>query len=86
MEVVLSYGIFLPSLRVQLDQEMSESEHWEALLIQLELLDERQLRAAEHMQIYQKHLSKFHWLPRLVYFSVDNMAMNDVIEFHTCRM
>ena len=33
MEAVLPYEIFLPSLRVQLDQEMSESEHWKALLI-----------------------------------------------------
>ena len=49
MEAVLPYEIFLPSLRVQLDQEMSESEHQEALLAQLELLDERHLRAAEHV-------------------------------------
>ena len=60
MEVVLPYEIFLPLLRVQLDQEMSESEHWEALLTQLELLDERRLRAAEHVQVYQKRLSKFY--------------------------
>ena len=32
MEAILLYEIFLPSLRVQLDQEMSESEHREALL------------------------------------------------------
>ena len=37
---------------------MSESEHREALLIQLELLDDRHLRAAEHVQVYQKRLSK----------------------------
>ena len=54
MEAVLPYEIFLPSLRVQLDQEVSESEHWESLLAQLELLDERRLRAAEHTQVYQK--------------------------------
>ena len=60
MEVVLSYEIFLPSLRVQLDQEVSESEHRESLLAQLELLDERRLRAAEHVQVYQKWLSKFY--------------------------
>ena len=53
-EAVLPYEIFLPSLRVQLDQEVSESEHRESLLAQLELLDERQLRAAEHVQVYQK--------------------------------
>ena len=60
MEVILPYEIFLPSLRVQLDQEMSESEHQEALLAQLELLDEKRLRAAEHMQVYQNLLSKFY--------------------------
>ena len=60
MEAVLSNEIFLPSLKVQIDQEMSESEHQKALLIQLELLDERRLRAAEHVQIYQKCLSKFY--------------------------
>ena len=49
MEAVLPYEIFLPSLRVQLDQEMSENEYREALLTQLELLDERRLRAAEHV-------------------------------------
>ena len=60
MEAVLPYEIFLPSLRVQLDQEISESEHREALLVQLELLDERHLRAAEHVQVYQNLLSKFY--------------------------
>ena len=59
-EAVLPYEIFLPSLRIQLDQEMSEREHWESLLAQLELLDERCLRAAEHVQVYQKRLSKFY--------------------------
>ena len=60
MEAVLSYEIFLPSLRVQLDQELSESEHWESLLTQLELLEERRLRAVEHVQVYQKWPSKFY--------------------------
>ena len=60
IEAVLPYEIFLPSLRVQLDQEVSESEHQELLLAQLELLDERRLKAAEHTQVYQKRLSKFY--------------------------
>ena len=54
MEAVLPYEIFLPSLRVQLDQEVSEREHRESLLAQLELLDEKHLKAAEHTQVYQK--------------------------------
>ena len=49
MEAVLPYEIFLPSLRVQLNQQMSESEHRKSLLAQLELLDERRLRVAEHV-------------------------------------
>ena len=57
---MLPYEIFLPSLRVQLDQELSKSEHQKALLIQLELLDEKKLKAAEHTQVYQKRLSKFY--------------------------
>ena len=59
MEAILPYEIFLPSLRVQLDQEVSESEHRESLLAQLELLDERRLRAVEHTQVYQKDYQSF---------------------------
>ena len=47
MEAVLPYEIFLPSLRVQLDQEVSEREHQKFFLAQLELLDEKRLKAAE---------------------------------------
>ena len=39
---------------------MSEREHRESLLAQLELLDEKRLKAAEHTQVYQKRLSKFY--------------------------
>ena len=39
---------------------MSEREHRESLLAQLELLDERHLWAAEHVQVYQNRLSKFY--------------------------
>ena len=38
---------------------MSESEHWEALLAQLELLDERRLRTAEPVQVYQNWLTHY---------------------------
>ena len=54
IEAVLPYEIFLPSLRVQLNQEVSESEPRESLLAQLELLDERRLRVTKHVQVYQK--------------------------------
>ena len=39
---------------------MSESKHRKAFLAQLELLDERHLRATEHVQVYQNRLSKFY--------------------------
>ena len=39
---------------------MSEHEHRVEILSQLELLDEKCLRAAEHAQVYQKRLSKFY--------------------------
>ena len=54
MEAVLPYEIFLPSLRVQLDQDVSEREHKESLLAQLELLDEKRLKAAEHTSLSKK--------------------------------
>ena len=60
MEVVLLYEILVPSLRVQLSQEMSEYEHRAELLSQLELLNEKWLRAAKHAQVYQKWLLKFY--------------------------
>jgi len=44
----------IPSLRVQLDKEMSVDEHQRAHLAQLELLDELRLKAVEHTQAYQK--------------------------------
>ena len=39
---------------------MSEREHRKSLLAQLELLDEKRLKAVEHTQVYQKRLSKFY--------------------------
>ena len=52
MEVILSYEILISSLKIHLDQVLSKEEHKQDLLAQLELLDERCLRAAEHTQVY----------------------------------
>ena len=54
MEAVLPYEILVPSLRVQLNQEMREPKHRAELLSQLELLDKKCLKIVEHTQVYQK--------------------------------
>ncbi|MQL85079.1 hypothetical protein Taro_017590 [Colocasia esculenta] len=53
MEVVVPYEILIPSLR-----ELNLDECREALLVQLELLDERWLMAANHVLSYQRRISR----------------------------
>src|SRR5262249_52645910 len=60
MESVLPYEILVPSLRVQLDQDLDIETHQEALLAQLELLDERRMMAANRAQVYHKRLARFY--------------------------
>eukprot|EP00268_Persea_americana_P002469 TRINITY_DN10747_c0_g1_i4.p1 TRINITY_DN10747_c0_g1~~TRINITY_DN10747_c0_g1_i4.p1 ORF type:complete len:164 (-),score=26.18 TRINITY_DN10747_c0_g1_i4:365-856(-) len=54
MEAVLPFELLHPSLRIQLDEEMTEGQRREALQIQLDLLDEKRMKAAEHAQVYKK--------------------------------
>jgi hypothetical protein len=56
MEAVVPYELLIPSLRIELDKELSIDERQRALLAQLELLDERRLKATEHAQVYQRRL------------------------------
>lgn len=58
MEAVLPYEVQIPSLRVHLDKDMTVDQRREALLMQLELLDEKRLKAAEHAQVYQRRISR----------------------------
>lgn len=58
MEAILPYEIKIPSLRVQLDKDLPIDKRREALLAQLELLDELRLKAAEHVQAYQRRISR----------------------------
>src|SRR5262244_1177557 len=60
MEPVLPYEILIPSLRVQLDQELDVETHRDAILAQLELLDEKRMMAADHAQVYRKRLTRFY--------------------------
>src|SRR5262249_45696972 len=60
MEAVPLYEILIPSLRVQLSDELSLDERHDSLLAQLELLDEKRLKAAHHARMYQGRLSRFY--------------------------
>ena len=57
MEVVLPVEIEMGSLRVALEQQISEAERVQSRLDQLSLLDERRLRAADHIQAYQRKMA-----------------------------
>ena len=52
MEVVLSVEIEMGSLRVTLEQRISEIEWAQAQFDLFNLLDEKRLRAADHVQAY----------------------------------
>ncbi|WKA04943.1 hypothetical protein VitviT2T_022936 [Vitis vinifera] len=58
MEVVLPVETEMGSLRVALDQQISEAEWAQARFDQLNLLDERRLRVADHAQAYQRKMAR----------------------------
>ena len=58
MEAVLPVEIEMGSLRVALEQQISEAEWVQSRLDQLSLLDERRLRAADHIQAYQRKMAR----------------------------
>ena len=58
METVLPVKIEMGSLRVTLEQKISETEWAQSHFDQLSLLDERRLRAADHVQAYQRKMAR----------------------------
>ena len=58
MEAVLPIEIEMGSLRVTLEQQISETEWAQSRFVQLSLLDERRLRAADHVQAYQRKMAR----------------------------
>ena len=58
MEAVLPVEIEMGSLRVALEQQISEAVWVQSRLDQLSLLDERRLRAADHIQAYQRKMTR----------------------------
>ncbi|RVW89168.1 Retrovirus-related Pol polyprotein from transposon 17.6 [Vitis vinifera] len=58
MEVVLPVETEMGSLRVALEKQISKTEWAQARFDQLNLLDERRLRAANHVQVYQRKMAR----------------------------
>ena len=58
MEAVMPVEIEMGSLRVALEQQISETEWAQSCYDQLSLLDERKLRAADHVQAYQRKMTR----------------------------
>ena len=58
MEAMLLIEIEMGSLRVALEHQISETEWVQSLYDQLNLLDERRLRAADHVQAYQRKMTR----------------------------
>ena len=57
MEAFLPFEMEVSSLRVALEHQITETDWFQARYDQLSLLDERRLRAANHMQAYQRKWS-----------------------------
>ena len=58
MEAMLLVEIEIGSLRVALEQQISEAEWTQSRYDQLSLLDERRLRGANHVQAYQRKMTR----------------------------
>ena len=58
MEAVLPVQIEMGSLRVALEHQISKTEWVQSRYDQLNLLDERRLRAADHVQAYQRKMTR----------------------------
>ena len=57
MEAILPVEIEMRSLRVALEQQISEAKWTQSRYDQLSLLDERRLRAVDHVQAYQRKMT-----------------------------
>ena len=58
MEAVLPVEIEIGSLRVALEHQIFEIEWAQSRYDQLSLLDERRLRATDHVQVYQRKMTR----------------------------
>ena len=58
MEAVLPIEIDMGSLKISLKQQISEAEWTQSHYDQLSLFDERKLRAVDHVQAYQRKMTR----------------------------
>ena len=58
MEAVLPVEVEMVSLRVALEQQISEAEWTQSRYDKLSLFDERRLRAADHVQAYERKMTR----------------------------
>ena len=58
MEAMLPIEIEMGSLRVALEQQISEADWAQARLDQLNLLDKRRLRVVDHVHAYQRKIAR----------------------------
>ncbi|RVW95283.1 hypothetical protein CK203_034227 [Vitis vinifera] len=58
MEAVLPVEIEMGSLRIALEQQIPEADWDQARFDQLNLLDERRLRATDHVRAYQRKMAR----------------------------
>ena len=58
MKAILLVQTEMSSLKVALDQQISETKWAQARFDQLNLLDEKRLRAADHVQAYQRKMAR----------------------------
>ena len=60
MEVVLPIEVEIPSLRVLMEAKLEEVEWVQALCEQLNLIEQKRLKALCHGQLYQKRMMRAH--------------------------
>ena len=76
MEVVLPIEIEMGSLRVALEHQISETEWVQSRYDQLNLLDERRLRVADHVQAYERKMTcEFRKRVKLRKFQKDDLVL-----------
>ena len=88
MEAVFPVEIEMGSLRVALEQQISEAKWVQSRLDQLSLLDERRLRAADHIQAYQRKMARaFNWSgPYIIRELTPEGALTFGSGFDLCRV
>ena len=76
IEAVLPVEIEIGSLRVALEHQISETEWVQSRYDQLNLLDERRLRAGDHVQAFQRKMTHaFRKMVKLRKFQKGNLVL-----------